>query len=60
MLQLLSGVEHMHEHWIIHRDLKMSNLLYTNTGHLKIADFGLARPYGAPPRPMTPKVKSIS
>jgi len=32
MLQLLLGVAHLHEHWIIHRDIKMSNLLYTNTG----------------------------
>ena len=59
MLQLLAGVEHLHEHWIIHRDIKMSNLLYTNEGKLKLADFGLARLYGAPPKPMTPKVSHL-
>lgn len=59
LLQLLRGVEHLHEHWIIHRDIKMSNLLYTNTGRLKLADFGLARLYGAPPKPMTPKVGRV-
>ena len=30
MQQLLSGVEYMHRHWVIHRDLKTSNLLLDN------------------------------
>lgn len=46
MIQLLSGVEHMHSNWYIHRDLKTSNLLYSNTGILSICDFGLARKFG--------------
>lgn len=37
----------------------MSNLLYTNRGQLKLADFGLARTYGYPPRPMTPTVVTL-
>ena len=28
MLQLLRGVEHIHDNWVLHRDLKTSNLLY--------------------------------
>lgn len=49
--QLLSGLAHLHAQWIIHRDLKTSNLLLDNRGTLKIADFGLARLYGdGPPR----------
>lgn len=48
-LQLLSAVAHMHARWLVHRDLKMSNLLYTRTGLLKVCDFGLARCAGHPP-----------
>ena len=36
MQQLLSGVEYMHRHWVIHRDLKTSNLLLDNRGILKV------------------------
>lgn len=45
MLQLLSGMSYLHENWIMHRDLKMSNILVTNSGNLKICDFGLARQF---------------
>lgn len=48
MLQLLSAVHHCHENWILHRDLKTSNLLMNNRGTIKVADFGLARRYGDP------------
>ena len=41
--QLLAGVRHMHQSWFIHRDIKTSNLLYSNSGKLVICDFGLAR-----------------
>ncbi|KAI0180927.1 kinase-like protein [Hypoxylon sp. FL1284] len=49
--QLASGVAYLHEHWILHRDLKTSNLLLNNRGRLKIADFGMARYVGDPPPP---------
>lgn len=47
--QLASGVAYLHAHWILHRDLKTSNLLLNNRGTLKIADFGMARYMGDPP-----------
>lgn len=48
MIQLLSAIAAMHGHWVIHRDLKTSNLLLNNRGEIKVADFGLARRLGEP------------
>ena len=57
--QLLSGVKYLHDNWVIHRDLKTSNILYNNKGDLKICDFGLARQYGSPLRPYTHMVVTL-
>ncbi|KAK4493674.1 hypothetical protein PRZ48_014859 [Zasmidium cellare] len=43
LLQLGSAVEFLHDHWILHRDLKTSNILMNNQGEIKLADFGMAR-----------------
>jgi len=48
MVQLLSAIHHLHDNWILHRDLKSSNLLLSHNGILKVGDFGLAREYGSP------------
>ncbi|XP_053593604.1 cyclin-dependent kinase 11B isoform X2 [Microplitis demolitor] len=48
MQQLLKAVAHLHDNWILHRDLKTSNLLLSHRGILKVGDFGLAREYGSP------------
>uniref|UniRef100_A0A915PBV1 cyclin-dependent kinase n=1 Tax=Meloidogyne floridensis TaxID=298350 RepID=A0A915PBV1_9BILA len=57
--QLLSGIEHMHDQYVIHRDLKTSNLLLSHRGILKICDFGLAREFGDPLKPYTPIVVTL-
>jgi len=57
--QLLRGVGHLHDNWIIHRDLKTSNLLLNNKGILKICDFGMARKYGDPLIPYTQVVCTL-
>ena len=36
MAQLLSAVNHLHDNWILHRDLKASNLLLSHKGILKV------------------------
>ena len=36
MIQLLRAVAHLHDNWILHRDLKTSNLLLSNKGILKV------------------------
>jgi len=59
MKQLLSAMAHLHDNWVLHRDLKTSNLLYNNKGALKVADFGLAREYGSPLKPYTHNVVTL-
>eukprot|EP00741_Cyanophora_paradoxa_P006487 tig00001003_g6280.t1 len=59
LLQLLEGIAALHDNWILHRDLKTSNLLMDNAGHLKICDFGLARQYGSPLKPYTHMVVTL-
>ncbi|KAK6160377.1 hypothetical protein DH2020_003758 [Rehmannia glutinosa] len=59
MLQLLGGIKYLHDNWVLHRDLKTSNLLLNNRGELKICDFGLARQYGSPLKPYTHLVVTL-
>ncbi|KAH9392580.1 Cyclin-dependent kinase 10, partial [Tyrophagus putrescentiae] len=59
MQQLFRGLHYLHMNYIVHRDLKVQNLLLTDKGELKIADFGLARKYGNPSEPMSPFVVTL-
>ncbi|XP_018392373.1 PREDICTED: serine/threonine-protein kinase polo [Cyphomyrmex costatus] len=42
MKQILEGVFYLHQHRIIHRDLKLGNLFLNDDLQVKIGDFGLA------------------
>jgi serine/threonine protein kinase len=43
LLDLARAAQHAHEQGIVHRDLKPANILLTETGTVKVADFGLAK-----------------
>lgn len=59
MYQLLEGIAYCHVHRVLHRDLKPQNLLIDNRGHIKLADFGLARAFSIPVRTYTHEVVTL-
>ncbi|MDZ7719306.1 MAG: serine/threonine-protein kinase [Balneolaceae bacterium] len=42
-IQVLEAVRHAHENLVIHRDLKPGNILVTDSGDVKILDFGISK-----------------
>lgn len=42
-IRILSALQHTHRNGIIHRDIKPQNILVQSEGHIKVADFGIAR-----------------
>jgi cell division cycle 2-like protein len=57
--QLTSALSFLHTNSIMHRDLKTSNILLSNRGHLKIADFGMSRYIPPPSAPLTQLVVTL-
>ena len=49
MLQLTSGIDYIHKHGLVHRDIKPDNLFYMSDGTVKISDFGISTSIGMKP-----------
>lgn len=53
VIQVAQGLAYAHEHNIVHRDVKPSNIMVVRDGHVKITDFGIARMESASVRTQT-------
>ena len=45
LVQILQGVEYLHNRRVLHLDLKPDNILVTNLNAIKIVDFGSAQSF---------------
>lgn len=58
-MQLLSALAYLHARWLVHRDVKPSNLLLGAAGCVKLCDFGLTRRWAPEGPPRTPGVTTL-
>ena len=59
ILQVLEAVQYAHEKQVIHRDLKPSNILVTESGQVRLLDFGVSKLLGAADEEQPTQLTSI-
>jgi len=59
LYEIISAANHIHNKWILHRDLKTSNILVHKSGKVALCDFGLARKYQIPKKALTQMVITL-
>lgn len=42
-LQIMKGLNHLHDRKLLHRDIKPENILHNTMGEVKLTDFGIAK-----------------
>ena len=50
--QIILGIKYMHEQGIVHRDIKLENILIDLNNNIKICDFGIGRVLSSPEQPL--------
>ena len=49
-IEFMNGLDHVHQHKIVHRDIKLDNVMLDSKYCLKICDFGLSGPFAGKPK----------
>jgi len=51
LAEIVLGIEHLHRHGLVHRDVKIENVMVDREGHIKLIDFSLCHPRRTPSGP---------